>query len=304
MVKLFYFVTTLTDALGFAGKNVLFDFTYFNQRQDAIKGVSSLQTKDVPLVGKLELSDETETPKQVDPAYWTQVGYNTSTSEVVAKQHRLRFRRKHLSRISVVPWDQMQDDISKKLELHEKVLRGAQEIQDYDLDHRQDYDKMVANEYDRKEAFDLAHKFGKIVSDYDLSRKSHGLTKKEEEKLYWARLVAIEFLLHLYTAEATRHALLADNAVLPEVYQREITEANKFVEVADLLKHQQSAALSIKLGKYSMDADQVLVEIGRDEMQQIMNGEITLDELTRQQCEADGLPPPEDKPRIWLPEEI
>lgn len=301
MAKLFYFVTTLTDALGFADKNVLFDFTYFDKRQDAIQGTKSLKPSNIALVGKLELPDETEKPNQVDPGYWTQVGYNISNSKKTAQQYRLKFRRKHLSRISVVSWDKMQDDISVKLELHEKVLRGAQEIMDYDNDRRQDYDGMVANDDDRNEAFELVRKFGKIVCDYDLLRKSHGLTKSEEEKLYWARLTAIEFPLHLYAAEATRHALLAENAVIPEVYDKEMAEANRFLKVVEVLEHQQATTLRMKLGEHSMDADQVVVEIGRDEMQQIMDGEITLDELTRQQCEADGLPLPRDKPRILLP---
>jgi hypothetical protein len=301
MTNIFYFLTSLEDALTFADKKVLFDFTYFTNRAEAVKGVQKLKTVGIPLIAKLELDDEVEQPKQVDPGYWTQVGYQPPQDKDKEQQYRLKFRRKHLSRISVVSWDNMQDNVHDKETQIKKIVRGNTQIMDYDNDHHQDYDTMVADDGDEEEAFRVAVNFTQFVGDFDTMRKTHGLTLNEQEILLSGRQVGIEFPLHLYGAVARKYAKKAEEAELPESKESFMQKASLAFCKFEFLRQQQTSTLIKSAQSVGLFPEQTMLEMGHDEFQQIDEGNLSLNQIIKQQYQADGRRPPEEKPHIWLP---
>jgi len=123
MTRICYLVTSLADALLLPDKNTIFGYTPFGERGEAINAIPELSAR-VPLVGKLELPDESAPlPESCDVGYLSQLGFNPKVT-AGEKEYGMPLRRVHLSRISVVPWDQMQQDVSPKEKIIKKCRRA------------------------------------------------------------------------------------------------------------------------------------------------------------------------------------
>lgn len=230
MTRICYFVSSLELALSYGGK-LLVEFTPFQTRAQAVAAMSKAQKlneTDVPVVGRIEVPDEYgQKVTQIDSGYFTQVGYDPSTPPEVAKQHRLSFRRHHLNRISVVPWDSMREDIGVKADLMLKARRACERAVDYHFTHAPkpslwsptSYVHIFSQEGNNDitaniEAYALAA--GQRINEIDKAKREIGLSSTEEILFYLFRHIYLKLNIPRVGSHAALSAKKVDDARIPE----------------------------------------------------------------------------------------
>lgn len=281
-----YLVTTLDRVLELPGKNVIFNYTPFARKEYAIEGVSQMKEVGIPLVGRLELPDEYETtPDRCDPKYLVQLGYDPKIDKDAGAQIRLPIRRKHMKRLSVVSWDDICDDSGNKEEVTSSLVRITQQIMDYTKDN--DIMNSIYNPADLKDAEDLGKKLTETLKQYDDLRRTHGFTVRDEEALHMARGLFFVYHAGLFGAKAVKEVTDAEQCVLPEMREVHLERAADFYQTFQIMQLQLESETIRALNKSGANPDFIALELGTDEIEGLMSGTITMEQLIDQQAGID-----------------
>ncbi len=292
MTKLYYLATSLERVKALKTASHLVGFTAFPTIEPVIEHIQSGAFKEEdPFVGKLELPDEVQTaPTQAKTGLFTQIGYDPLTKDAKAKEYRQTLYRHHLSRISVVPWNDMPHDISEKARAMAAISHKADEVTDYQLVHHP-IDSVMQEEADRTESFGLGLSLADLLKGYEDLRKKFGLTHDEEMRFSGAKGVLLAFYMQMFDAEERRYEKLYLNAQSDEEKVKFFKAAQDAAERSAIFTQLQEAEV-VKIAQRSgalrnLDIDPTILEIGSDDIADISDGKTSLPVLEQAQMTID-----------------
>lgn len=293
MAKITYFLTTLDEAKMYAAKNVLHDFTPFSTRDEAIAGTNEFGgLVDIKLVGKLEMPDETDgLVTQADPAFLTQLGFDPITPTDMASEYRMTFRRYRIPRVAVVPWTEMQEDLSEKEKTMDRVLALTQQLMLYDKDHGPRYDAVMADDSDRAEVMALHNEVTAAARHLRLGiRAKYGLTKEHEEVYVAFRGAMLSLRAEMNGAMARVLALRSrDASELHPDKDDLMQQALEKLEVYDEAhREMQAEAGSLLHPSGTVSKNGLMTNIGPEESAALRRGTLSIERLVELQEQADA----------------
>ncbi|MFH2027761.1 MAG: hypothetical protein ABIJ08_01355 [Nanoarchaeota archaeon] len=295
MSKIAYFLTGIAKAARYGPNDTIFDYDSLGSRMAAIGAIGGSSDK---LVGKLELPDEHGLGSQTSIDHLVQVGYMPGASDDIIMPLKMRLRGNGLKRVSVVSWEDMPEDDGNKPYLVKQIIRAGEEIVTYLEDNQKNIANLFERGSDRQEAYDLMNRAAKYLNDFDLARKSHGLTKEQSLRLFYGEMKIMAYSGLVYGMDAARLMAMAENATLPESRSTFREEGIRLAEKSMLIKEQLKARhMEMLIGDGAGSDNIAVVRLGSDEFRMMENGAGLREIIEMQGVSSEGYDGP-DRPGI------